>query len=401
MATSTTNFALTKPGLTDPIDVSVLNTNFDIIDRQMKLNQNMAASATTTTPSRATISLTDTWTGSSSPYTQTVTVSGATITSDSKVDLLPDATVLAQMIEDGTTAMWIQNDNGVLTAYAMGTAPTVALTVQCTVSTTNTSVTGISITSNPTKGSYYVGDTLDLTGLAVTATYADGTTANVTADCIITPADGSVLAAAGTQTISISYLYAGITRETSTYVLVNAVALTGIEVTTLPTKRNYVVGEPLDLTGIVVTGTFNNETTSDVTSQCTFNPANGSILDESGTITVNVSCTIGEYTNTTSFTVASRTDNPLTGIAVTTEPTKTVYTVGENLDLAGIVVTATYQDETTADVTSSCVFSPVDGSALNTEGSQAISIAYSEGDVTQVVATIVTVNAAEEEGDGE
>lgn len=398
MSQSTINYQLTKPDLTDKIDVSVLNQNFDIIDRQMKLNQNMAASATTTTPSRATISLTDTWAGESSPYTQTVTVSGATITNDSKIDLLPNATVLAQMIEDGTTAMWIQNDNGVLTTYAMGNAPTVALTVQCTVATTNTSVTSISITSSPTKGSYYVGDILDLTGLVVTATYADGTTANVTADCIIAPADGSVLTTAGTQTISVSYLYVGITRETSTYVLVNAVALTGIEVTTLPTKRNYVVGEPLDLTGIVVTGTFNNETTSDVTSQCTFSPANGSILDESGTITVNVSCTIGEYTNTTSFTVASRTDNPLTGIAVTTEPTKTVYTVGENLDLTGIVVTATYQDETTADVTSSCVFSPVNGSILNTEGSQVISIAYSEGDVTQVVATIVTVNAAEEGG---
>lgn len=221
MATSTTYFSLAKPGLDDSIDVSVLNQNFDIIDLQMKLNQSMAASASTAAPTRGTINLTSTWTGESSPYTQTVTISGITITSDSKVDLLPDATVLAQMIEDGTTALWIQNNNGVLTAYAMGNAPTVALSVQCTVATTNTPVTGISITSSPTKGSYYVGEALDLTGLVVTATYADGTTANVTADCIITPADGSILDTAGTQTISISYQHAGTTREILTYVLVD------------------------------------------------------------------------------------------------------------------------------------------------------------------------------------
>lgn len=398
MATSTTNYQLTKPSLSDQIDISVLNQNFDIIDRQMKINQDMAASATTTTPSRSSISLSATWTGQSSPYSQTVTVSGAVITADSKVDLQPNSTVLAKMISDGTTALWIENNNGVLTAYAMGSAPTVALSVPCTISTTNTSVTGIAITTAPTTTTYYVGDTLDLTGLAVTATYADGTTADVTSECTTFPSSGSVLSTAGTQTIVVSYLFAGKTVEVSTSVLVNPVALTGIEVTTMPSKRNYVTGEPLDLTGIVVTGTFTNSTTSDVTSQCTFNPANSSILDESGTITINVSCTIGQYTNTTSFTVAVRADNPLTGIAVTTAPTKTVYTVGETLDLTGIVITATYQDETTADVTSSCVFSPVDGSVLSAEGTQAVSIAYSEGDVTQVVATIVTVNPAQEGG---
>jgi hypothetical protein len=41
----------------------------------------------------------------------------------------------------------------------------------------------------------------------------------------------------------------------------------------------------------------------------------------------------------------------LSSIAVTTQPTKTTYTVGQALDTAGMVVTATYGDSTTANVT--------------------------------------------------
>ena len=36
MATQTTNYNLTKPGMEDPVDVSVLNDNFDTIDEKIK-----------------------------------------------------------------------------------------------------------------------------------------------------------------------------------------------------------------------------------------------------------------------------------------------------------------------------------------------------------------------------
>lgn len=79
-----------------------------------------------------TVSLSNTWSGSG-PYTQTVTVTGVTITANSMVDIRPDATALQQMIDDGCAAIYIDNNNGTLTAHAIGAATTVALTLSVAV----------------------------------------------------------------------------------------------------------------------------------------------------------------------------------------------------------------------------------------------------------------------------
>lgn len=79
-----------------------------------------------------TITIPASWSGSG-PYTRVVTVSGANITNNSKVDLQPDAATLQQLIADGVSALYIRNNNGTLTAYAIGAAPSVQLAVQCMV----------------------------------------------------------------------------------------------------------------------------------------------------------------------------------------------------------------------------------------------------------------------------
>ena len=78
------------------------------------------------------ITTTTTWSGND-PYTQTVTVSSYTITSNSKVDIQPDSTAIAQLIADGVTGLYVSNTSGTLTMYAIGAAPTAALTLQVTI----------------------------------------------------------------------------------------------------------------------------------------------------------------------------------------------------------------------------------------------------------------------------
>ena len=110
----------------------------DMLSSVYDLNGDVAAAggipnymaANNAKPNLGTISLSATWTGSASPYTQIVTVSGATITANSKVDIQPDAALIAQMVEDGCTALYIVNEDGTLVAYAVGAAISAAATAQ-------------------------------------------------------------------------------------------------------------------------------------------------------------------------------------------------------------------------------------------------------------------------------
>jgi len=78
---------------------------------------------------QGTVTIGTSWTGSG-PWSQTVTIQGAT--ARTKVDLQPDATTLEQLVSDGVTAIWVENDNGTLTAKTIGAAPTAQLSMQCT-----------------------------------------------------------------------------------------------------------------------------------------------------------------------------------------------------------------------------------------------------------------------------
>ena len=81
---------------------------------------------------KATLSLAAaSWTGSASPYTQSVTIDGITV--NSKVDLQMDSTAIGVMVDSGTMAIYIANNNGTLTAYAVGEKPTADLSVQGTI----------------------------------------------------------------------------------------------------------------------------------------------------------------------------------------------------------------------------------------------------------------------------
>lgn len=70
------------------------------------------------------------WSGSESPYTQTVTLTGFTPTANTRVDLYCDAANVEKLVSDGVGRIYIVNDNGALTAYATNNKPTSNIVVQ-------------------------------------------------------------------------------------------------------------------------------------------------------------------------------------------------------------------------------------------------------------------------------
>ena len=130
MATQTTNNGLVKPDGSDPVDISVLNGNFDIIDEKLKeaIDENAGADKEEAIVKGAVL-LSAMWTGSG-PYSQGITLPG--VTEHSKIDLQPSASALSRLITDGVSALWVENDGGALTVYAMGAKPTAAFSVQYT-----------------------------------------------------------------------------------------------------------------------------------------------------------------------------------------------------------------------------------------------------------------------------
>ena len=91
-------------------------------------------------------------------------------------------------------------------------------------------------------------------------------------------------------------------------------------------------------------------------------------------------------TTTTPITVVHR----LTAIAVTTNPTKTIYEYGDTLDTTGMVVTASYSDSVSKTITGTgYACSPT---TFSTVGNQVVTVSYTENEINQTATFNVTVN---------
>ena len=159
----------------------------------------------------------------------------------------------------------------------------------------------IKVTTPPTKTTYGAGEALDLTGMVVTLYASNGMTFDVTGDCTFSPANGATLTSQNTS-VDISYTWYETQTTFTTVQNLNIRTLTSIAVTTPPTLTEYYEGETLDLTGIVVTATFDNGSTQAVTSDCIFSPANGATLTTNDNL-INISYTMSGVTKTTTQTI--------------------------------------------------------------------------------------------------
>ena len=161
----------------------------------------------------------------------------------------------------------------------------------------------------------------------------------------------------------------------------SSIALSG----TYPTT--FTQGDPFSHSGMTVTATYSDSTTADVTSSATFSGYN---MSTTGSQTVTVSYTYSGTSKTATYGITvNAPSKTLSSIAVTTAPTKTIYNEGESFDSAGMEVTATYSDNSTENVTSSCSFSPA-GSLSTSDTS--ITITYSYGGTSKTATQAITVN---------
>ena len=78
----------------------------------------------------------------------------------------------------------------------------------------------------------------------------------------------------------------------------------------------------------------------------------------------------------------------LLSISVEKKPAKTSYTIGENIDTAGMKVVASFASGSKRDVTSEC---SVDPSKADTAGSMPVVVSYTDNDVTKTASFNITV----------
>lgn len=315
-------------------------------------------------------------------------------------------------------------------------------------------LSSISVSGTPSKTTYYAGENFDSTGITVTATYSDSSTANVTSSCTYTPTPLTQ----GTTSVTVSYTEGGVTKttavngitvgaalaqtvvkfgtnlednswtesaqnigsdyvglaSTSHYVSTTAETLFGInqvldslisvqfKVGTygtwpdLPVMPTLTVAL-LDSSDVVIASSSGSPTLTGASENydqgmtiSVTKPANPSAI---ASIKISVSA-VGSMTTsgirmrlqelTFSFSTAVVVGKTLSSIAVTTQPTDKSYFNGEPFDPSGMVITATYSDSSTSDVTSYCTYSP---SPLIT-GTTSVLATYVEGEATKTASII-------------
>lgn len=206
----------------------------------------------------------------------------------------------------------------------------------------------------PTKTTYLEGQDLNTDGMVVTAVTSDNQRITVPAGYSVRGFNKTKL---GKQTITVTY------QGLSTEFKVNVNSVKSIELTK-PTKLEYKYGESLDTSGMSVKAIYDDNQSEVIKSDYS---VTGYDKTKSGTQTITV--TYRNQTATFDVTVA---EPVITKFEITTPPTTTEYYVGQDLKTDGMVVTVTFEDESTKTTTAYTL----SGYDKNTVGAQTVTVSY-------------------------
>lgn len=189
----------------------------------------------------------------------------------------------------------------------------------------------IEIISLPDKIKYKKGEPLDSSGLAVKATYNNGTTEEIT-DYTLSSPD---MSSAGVKTVTVTYDEQAVTFD------ITVIAITKIEITTLPTKLEYRKGDALDTTGLTASTVWTDGSKETLTEGYTV-----SELDSTETGEKTITVTYQTFTATFVVTVVANT----AGIRISHYPDKIYYKIGDQLNTSGLSVVKYREDGSETEV---------------------------------------------------
>lgn len=156
--------------------------------------------------------------------------------------------------------------------------------------------------------------------------------------------------------------------------------LESISVTTPPSTTSYVTGSNFNPTGMVVTAYYSDRSSRSITGY-TYSPTTLTITDTAQSKTQAITITYIEGNTTVTTTTSVTVTNPVTSIAITTQPTNRSATVNSNgvatFNFSGAVVTATYTNGKTGAVTPT--WSPTTYTISDTSTSKTVTVTATYG----------------------
>ena len=171
--------------------------------------------------------------------------------------------------------------------------------------------------------------------------------------------------------------------------------VTDLTLESAPVKLEYVQGEELDLTGLIMNALYENGYTDQIQAADGGFEVSGYDAQQIGEQTVTVSFGGQSVSFTVNVTAKEDPSPVFTGITIANLPDKTEYVQGEELDLTGIIVEAHYSDTSVVKLEEGENGYTVSGYDAQQIGEQTITVSYNGDSATFTV----TVTAKEEPED--
>ncbi len=220
-------------------------------------------------------------------------------------------------------------------------------------------IASIEIIKSP--ASYNIGTVPKASDFAIRVHKADGTAEDLTSGFTVNGDTSKVGNAKFTVT------YEGFTAFAN--VEIKPIA-SKIEITSLPNKTEYKVGEVFDPTGIVIKATkLDGSIQENIKTEITY--SHSGAFNTPGDIEITVNYGGAK----TVFTVKVKpAEIKAESIAIASKPSKTTYNVGESLDVSGLSVEVTKNDGSKETITTGFNVSP--SGKLNTAGTVTVTVTY-------------------------